>query len=183
MRRTQEQKKRALFDRRYVGTERRRAYRLGFILFWSILLTFFFHRNLVSMGIISERSMRPTLPEGSTFLINKYLYQFTRPQRGDIVVLKRFATEADQYVKRVIAVEGETLWIRAGDVYVNGLRLEEPYASGRTYPDLGPIRIGKGFCFVMGDNRTESLDSRHFGSIPLKNVVGKIKPGELFPLR
>ncbi len=176
-------KKRVFFDWRYVKSEGRRSYRLAFILFWSILMFLIFQRYVVGVGIITDLSMFPTLPEGSYFLINKYIYHLTRPKRGDIVVLRRDDYVSEQYVKRVVGLAGETLLIKSGQVYINGYGLTEPYAVGETYPDLGPYTIGKDAYFVFGDNRKVSEDSRHFGTVPLRNIEGKIKPGELFPFR
>ena len=173
---------RTFFNPRFVGTERRRAYRLAYILFWSILLYFFFSRFVVGVGIVTDRSMYPTLHEGDYFLINKYLYRIRQPTRGEIVVLHPRAYDTDEYVKRVIALAGETLEIREGAVFINGDRLREPYAAGRTGPNLGPLIIRSDHCFVMGDNREDSFDSRRFGAVPRSNLQGKIKPGEWFPL-
>ncbi|MFQ5656792.1 MAG: signal peptidase I [Candidatus Methylomirabilales bacterium] len=181
MEKTDARKKRAFFDRRYVGTEGRRSHRLAFILFWSILMAFFFQRHVIGVGIIRDWSMLPTLPEGSYFLINKYIFHFSPPERGDIVVIGWGGPE--HYVKRVVGLSGETLRIQSGNVYINRHQLEEPYAVGMTYPDFGPYTIGKDSYFVFGDNRGISEDSRHFGAVPLRNIEGKIKPGEWFPFR
>ena len=171
-------KRRALFDWHFVPVESRRAHRLACILFWSILLYFGCQRYVVSLGVVAERSMLPTLTEESYFLVNKYIYHFVRPRRGDIVVLRSKTYE--EYVKRVIALEGETLLITAGRVYINGRELREPYVRGTTFPDRGPLRVEKDSYFVMGDNREESFDSRQFGSVLLKDIEGKITPGQLF---
>ena len=150
------------------------------MLFWSVLLFFFFQQYVISVGIITENSMVPTLPEGNTYLVNKYIYHFTRPQRGDIVVLRPHRYATDRYVKRVIAIEGDILLIQSGTVIVNGKPLIEPYARGPTYPNVGPLVIEKGRCFVLGDNRLESLDSRRFGTVPVENIEGKIRPDRWF---
>ena len=176
-------KRRALFDWRYVREESRRAYRMACILFWSVLMFFFCQRYVVGMGVIAERSMLPTLSDGSYFLVNKYIYHVTRPKRREIVVLRRGAYETEEYVKRVIGLSGETLRLHAGRVYINGRLLDEPYAVGPTYPEFGPYRIEPGRYFLMGDNRAVSEDSRAFGTVPLRDIEGKISPGELFPLR
>ncbi len=175
--------KRAFFDKRYVKAERRKTHNWALIYFGSIVMTLFIQQQVISVGIVTDKSMLPTLHEGNTFLVNKYIYSFTRPQRGDIVVLYPYHYATDQYVKRVIGIEGETLLIRGGQVYANGERLHEPYALGATYPDSGPLLIPHGSFFVMGDNRENSQDSRYFGPVPIKNIRGKIKPGILFPFR
>ena len=129
-------KRRVPFDWHFVPVESRRAYSLACILFWSILLYFGCQRYVVSLGVVAERSMLPTLTEESYFLVNKYIYYFVRPMRGDIIVLRSKTYE--EYVKRVIALEGETLLIAGGHVYVNGQVLPEPYVVGKTFPDWGP---------------------------------------------
>ena len=140
----------------------------------------FFTHYVISVGIIRETSMVPTAPEGAYYLVNNYIYYFTRPKRRDIVILRR-NVHGLEIVKRVIGLEGETLLIRGGYVYIDGRRLKEPYALGGTYPDFGPYRIAKDTYFLLGDNREESEDSRHFGAIPFRNIQGKIEPGVFFP--
>jgi signal peptidase I len=125
--------------------------------------------------------MHPTLPEGAYYMVNKYIYYFVSPKRGDIVVFRRDGPASQEYVKRVIGLPGETLAIQGGDVYVNGRRLDEPYAFGRSHPDVGLHTIEKDVYFVLGDNRPMSEDSREFGAVPLTDIMGKIKPDEFFP--
>ena len=176
-------KRRVFFDLRFVKTEHRRSYRLAFILFWSILMYFLVQRYVVSAGVVTDISMHPSLPEGNYYLVNKYLYVFALPERGDIVVLRRDRFASEQYVKRVIGLPGERLLIRSGAVYINGRQLKEPYALGSTFPDLGPLTIEKETYFVMGDNRPVSEDSRHYGAVPVTHIQGKIRSDRLFPLR
>lgn len=179
----QGRKRRAFFDRRFVNTEHRRSYRLAFILFWSILMYLLVQRYVVSAGVVTDISMLPTLPEGNYYLVNKYTYLFSPPERGDIVVLRRDRFASEQYVKRVIGLPGERLLIKSGAVYINGRPLKEPYALGPTFPDLGPLTIEKETYFVMGDNREVSEDSRHYGLVPFSQIEGKIKADRLFPFR
>ncbi len=180
MTKSPEEQKRSFFNSQFVRIEKRRSYRLAFVLFWSILMYLFFSHYVISLGIVREASMVPTLPEGGYYLANKYIYYLTRPKRGDIVILRQ-NVHTREIVKRVIGVEGETLAIKAGDVYIDGRRLSEPYAVGPTYPDFGPYRIEKDTYFILGDNREVSQDSRHFGAVAFRSIEGKIKPGVLFP--
>jgi len=161
--------------------EDRRQYRLTFILFWSILMYYFVQGYVVSAGLIVDKSMHPSVPKGGYYLVNKYIYQFTSPERGDIVVFKRTLDAAMLDAKRIIGLPGETVLIRSGDVYIDGHRLEEAYAVGKTHPDLGPYSVAEGTYYVLGDNRWVREDSREFGAIPLKKIAGKMRPGELFP--
>jgi signal peptidase I len=173
-------KDRAFFQWRYVPGESRRAYRMACTLFWSILLYFAFQRYVISFDLLVEPSMQPTMIEGQAFLVNRYIYAFTRPRRGDVVALRldRFASE--QYVKRVVALEGEVLAIRRGVVFINGRPLREPYAAGSTWPEYGPYRIPAGYYFVLGDNRPRSYDSRLFGPVSRRDILGRLSPGRLF---
>jgi signal peptidase I len=175
--------RRRFFNLRFLWIERRRSNRLAFVLFWSIIMYFFFKTFVVSVGIVEDISMHPTLPEGGYYLVNKYIYYFTPPDRGDIVVFQGDKDAPKDLVKRVIGLPGETIHIRFGHVYINGRALDEPYALGNTYPDLRPHLIEDGVYFVLGDNRPVSNDSRHFGAVPGKNIEGKIRPNELFPFR
>jgi signal peptidase I len=116
-------------------------------------------------------------------VVNRYIYHLADPERGDIVVLRRGEYTSNEEVKRVIGLPGETVLIKSGEVYIDGRRLAEPYASGSTYPDLGPYTIKEDAYFVLADNRGVREDSREYGTVRVKAIQGKIKPGELFPFR
>ncbi|MBI3323247.1 MAG: signal peptidase I [Candidatus Omnitrophica bacterium] len=175
-------RKRKLFSSRYVHPERRRSRNWALILFGSVAMFFALQRYVIGAGIVTDVSMLPTLREGSYFLINKYIYHTRPPRRGEIVVFRKSPLETEYYVKRVVALEGEEVSLRAGRVRVNGRPLEEPYAHGPTYPDTDRLVIPKGSCFLLGDNRTDSEDSRHFGCVALERIEGKLTPDRLFPL-
>lgn len=145
----------------------------------SILLAFvlalFIITFVVQSFIVTGPSMEPTLHSGERLLINKFIYRFTEPKPGDIVVFHPLARPRDDYIKRVIAVAGQTVEIRDGKVWVDGQPLDEPYLSEPTYGQFGPVRIPQGRLFVLGDNRNNSQDSRYpeVGLVPLKSVIGK----------
>jgi signal peptidase I len=181
--RTRTEDDRCFFDWRYVRglKERRRHYRLAFILFWSILMGYFIQGYVVSSGILIDRSLQPTLAKEGYYLMNKYIYDFVNPERGDIVVFRRTPDASMGYVKRIVGLPGETLLIKSGEVHIDGRRLEEPYAIGKTHPDLAPHSIAEGTYYVLGDNRWVREDSREFGPVPLKKIEGKIAADKLFP--
>lgn len=119
-------------------------------------------------------SMHPTLEEGDFILVNKLAFKFGKPSRGDVVVfLPPVQTEKD-YVKRVIGLPGETVDIKDGKVFINGVALEEPYALGTTSGGkYNHIQVPENTVFVMGDNRMNSSDSRTFGPVSIASLEGK----------
>lgn len=172
--------KRKFWDWRFVRKERRRAYRMAFILFWGILMYFVCKAYVVSIEYVMDDSMQPTVGKGGYYLVNRYVYHFSEPERGDVVVLQRGDYSSDEEVKRVIGLPGETVLIKSGAVFIDGRRLDEPYASGATFPDYGPNTMGEDVYFVLADNRTLREDSREYGPVPFKMIHGKMKPSNLF---
>jgi signal peptidase I len=112
----------------------------------------------------------------------RFCYRFWSPKRGDIVVFKTPPLAAIRcgaggtFVKRLIALPGDLWEEREGYVYVNGKRLKEPYIQPDRRDDrtIAPERIPKGQYFFMGDNRASSCDSRSWGTVPRKNLIGKV---------
>lgn len=176
--------RRRFFSFRYVPSERRRSnHRGAFTLLAAVFLFFLCSRTVLSTGRVTDVSMRPTLSEGQFLLINRYVYRWASPRRGEIVVLRTPGKPRWLYVKRVVGLAEETLAIRNGRVVIDGKPLNEPYARGSTGPDMEPVRIPSDSVFVLGDNRAESEDSRHFGVVARAQLVGKVRPDGRFPLR
>lgn len=124
---------------------------------------------------IQQHSMEPTLYENDRVLINRVVYWYSTPRRGDIIILLDPMGSDDDFVKRVIGEPGDTIAIKQGEVFVNGEKVEEPYLSQDRSPEtLGPLRIPKESYFVMGDNRSVSSDSRRFGPVKRENILGKV---------
>jgi signal peptidase I len=115
-------------------------------------------------------------------LANRFIYHFRDPARGDIVVFQTPPNAAQQcppagtFVKRIVGLPGETIAIRDGEVRINGQRLIEPYIppGRRDFNSYDPLAIAPGEYFVMGDNRTQSCDSRVWGTVPRENLIGKV---------
>jgi signal peptidase I len=130
----------------------------------------------VQVARVDGLSMAPTLDDQDRLIVNKLVYQFGDPQPGDIVMLYYPVDPDKMFVKRVIAQEGDTVRIVDGRVYVNELPLADDYVPSefRSHDDLGPTVVQPGYYFVMGDHRNNSLDSRHWGSVPKKYIVGKV---------
>jgi signal peptidase I len=163
--------------------ERRRSSKKGggvieflVILLISFALVFGFVRPFVVEAFyIPSESMIPTLRVGDRVLVNKFIYRFTEPERGDIVVFESVEGDSQDLIKRVVAVPGDTIAVRRGKVVLNGERQREPYVNNR-YPDRSfspPTTVPKGHVFVMGDNRANSRDSRFFGPVPKKKIEGE----------
>lgn len=124
-------------------------------------------------------SMQPGLRNGELVVVSQIAYDFgMQPQRGDVIVLHPPSDPSAVYVKRIIGVPGDVLFITPDAVYVNGHKLDESYIqlidpnSAENQP-LGKITLGDGQYFVMGDNRQNSTDSRVFGYVPRQNIIGK----------
>jgi len=129
--------------------------------------------------VVPTGSMLPTIQLSDQVLANKFIYRFTKPQRGDIVVLDDPDGKVTTLIKRVIAVGGQTIDLQNGRVVVNGQALTEPYSHGLpSIPLRGstitfPYEVPADSVWVMGDNRTDSQDSRWFGAVPLSSVHGR----------
>ncbi|HEU4327181.1 MAG TPA: signal peptidase I [Roseiflexaceae bacterium] len=170
-----------------------------------ILLVFLIVRGVVQNFKIEGQSMEPSLHTGQYILVNKIVYfhfdlnaplrllpgrgdtpprvvyPFTMPHRGDVVVFEYPRDISKDYIKRVIALPGETVTIHDGQVYINGVLLDEPYLGGRqtscrTDDPCGeskPFVVPPGSVFVLGDNRPNSSDSREWAELPLDRIIGK----------
>ncbi len=133
---------------------------------------------LVEPYRIPSGSLIPTIEIGDQVLVNKLIYRFGSPQYKDIVVLDDPTGETPMLIKRVIAVGGQTVDLVGGKVVVDGVALDEPYTHGQ--PSLPgdprityPLTLPAGTVWVMGDNRTQSKDSRWLGPRPVSSVHGK----------
>jgi signal peptidase I len=122
-------------------------------------------------------SMAPTLEDHDRLIVNKLGYESGDPRPGDIVMLYYPLNPEKMFVKRVIAKEGDTVRIVDGHVDVNGIPLHDDYVPQefRSHDDWGPQVVQQGYYFVMGDHRNNSSDSRHWGPVPKKYIVGKVK--------
>jgi len=123
---------------------------------------------------IPTESMVPTLEVSDRVVVNKLIYLFSVPQRGDIVVFESPDGEMD-LVKRVVGVPGDSIEVVGGSLYVNEERWEESYLNYELpdTSDYGPITVPEGRVFAMGDNRADSADSRYIGPVPLEYIEGE----------
>jgi signal peptidase I len=124
---------------------------------------------------VEGTSMAPLLSDQERIFINKFVYRFESIHRGDVVVFWYPLDRSKSFIKRVIALPGETVTIRQGVVMVNGVVVPEPYVPPQ-YEDLsdfGPTRVPADSYFVMGDHRISSNDSRVFGPVPSQFIYGR----------
>ena len=131
----------------------------------------------VQVARVDGLSMAPTLEDHDRLIVNKLVYELSDPRPGDIVMLYYPLNPEKMFVKRVIAKEGDVVRIVDGHVYVNDVPLQDDYVPQefRSHDDYGPEAVRQGYYFVMGDHRNNSSDSRHWGPVPKKYIVGKVK--------
>lgn len=151
----------------------------------AVLLAALIRYFLFAPIVVDGLSMMPTLHDQDRMIVNKLSYQIGEPERFDIIVFH--APENKDYIKRVIGLPGDTIEYRNDTLYVNGKAYEEPYLEEYKQQVIdGPLtdpftleeKIGRdtvpdGHIFVMGDNRRFSKDSRHIGTVPIDEVLGK----------
>jgi signal peptidase I len=102
------------------------------------------------------------------------LFPFHPPKRAEIIVFRFPNDPTRDFVKRVIGLPGDTVSMRGGDVFIDGALLDQPYLAEKDGDTLAPTMVPPNSYFVLGDNRGGSSDSRHWGSVPLDNIVGKV---------
>jgi signal peptidase I len=191
------------FGRHHAATPSQLGRELPWLLILAIAIAFVVKTFGAQLFYIPSASMQPQLNPGDRVLVSKLSYDLHSVHRGDVVVFEapgRPATNrsnvvvkvvrgflqaigvaqpsTEDYIKRVIALPGETVETRNGEVWVNGTPLDEPYLSpqarGRPGPAIAaPVKVPADALWVMGDNRSNSQDSRYFGSIRRSKVVGR----------
>lgn len=161
----------------------------------AILIALFIRTFIVQAFKIPSGSMKPTLEIGDHILVNKFIYgvkipyfrntllPFSEPRRGDIVVFIFPQDQSKDFIKRVIAVSGDTVEIKDKKIFINGSPSEDPHGfytddiillkSIQPRDNFGPVTVPPGAIFVMGDNRDQSFDSRWWGFVKLEDVIGK----------
>jgi signal peptidase I len=162
-------------------SKRRRAIiEWGVILVVALLAALLLRTFVIQPYYIPSASMEPTLKVGDKVLVNKLSYDLHSIHRGDVIVFKKPPDDTTpgikDLIKRVIGLPGETIAGKNGQIYINGNLLREswlPKVDQDTTSTFGPVQIPAGEYFVMGDNRGDSSDSRVFGPIQKKLVVGR----------
>ena len=150
-------------------------------LLWAVALALVIRTFIVAPFKIPSGSMRPTLIEGDRILVNKFLYRFRAPQRGEIIVFRYPKDPKRPFIKRLAAIGGDTVQIENGQVLVNGLPLDGigVFGSNRyvNEGDFGQadqvITVPEGMYYVLGDNSRSSQDSRFWGFVPRRLLIGR----------
>ena len=139
----------------------------------ALILALVVHLFLAQATIVYGQSMEPNLHPNQRLIVDKLSYRLHSPQRNDIVVVDLPDME-EMLVKRIVALPGETVEVRRGVVYVNGVATTEPFPHDLTPYDMAPRTLGPLAYFVMGDNRGNSNDSRAFGPVTRDEIVGRV---------
>ncbi|MBD2386407.1 signal peptidase I [Cylindrospermum sp. FACHB-282] len=146
----------------------------------ALCLAFLIRTFIAEPRYIPSESMFPTLHTGDRLVVEKVSYRFHPPTFGDIIVfqppaeLQRRGYPKDQaFIKRVIGQPGEVISVAQGKVYLNGQPLSENYIAEPPNQPFPPVKVPEGEFFVMGDNRNDSNDSRYWGFLPRKNIIGR----------
>lgn len=140
------------------------------------LLIFFLLQLVVRNFKVVGDSMIPNLHDGQFLVIDKLSYRFGGPKEGDVIVFRPPGLppgDKENYVKRVIALPGQTVEVKSGQVYVDGKLLLEPYMPRTGSYSMSPRQIDEGEVFALGDNRDNSNDSHNWGTLPQENIVGR----------
>ncbi len=131
---------------------------------------------IVSKYGIREYSMEPNFQEEQQVFVSKVAYKFSEPERGDVIVFRPpppHNSKASPFIKRIIALPGDTVEIKNGSVYVNGSQLDEPYLKEPPHYTYPQHEIAEDNYFVLGDNRNNSNDSHTGWTVPRENIIGK----------
>jgi signal peptidase I len=178
----------------------RKSRRVGIELVQTLLLAlliFFFVRAMAQNFRVEGSSMEPGLHDGEYLLVNKAVYfkvnvnslarylpfihksdtaehfLFRGPRRGDVIVFRYPRDPSRDFIKRVLAVPGDTVEVKAGEVFVNNQKVDESYIANPASYDVPQETVPPGQYFVLGDNRNNSFDSHVWGFVPESNIIGE----------
>ncbi len=151
---------------------------IGQALALAVVISLVLNTFVVQVTQVMQRSMETTLFQNDRVLISKVDYRFGAPQPGDIVVFNPTIDTQIPYVKRVVAVAGEVVELRNGQLFVNGQPRTFPQSHGLSQAQSPavqyPLTVPEGYFFAMGDNRQGSQDSRTIGPQPYNRIIGKV---------
>ena len=134
---------------------------------------------LIQPFIVNGASMEPNFFDGDYLLVDELSYRFEQPERGDVIVFKSPQDPSIYFIKRIVGLPGETVEVDGNVVKINGKVLDEPYLSSGISNEwsgtYGPKTLDKNQYFTMGDNRINSFDSRYWGPLDSKAIIGLVK--------
>ncbi|MBC8122639.1 MAG: signal peptidase I [Gemmatimonadaceae bacterium] len=141
----------------------------------AVVLALFIRTFVAEARYIPSGSMEPTLQIDDRLIVEKLSYDFTKPQRRDVIVfMPPKKTNIDQaFIKRVIGLPGDTIQVTGGKVVINGVPQQESFIAQPPEYEMPTMRVPEGQYFVMGDNRNNSFDSHLWGFLPRENVIGR----------
>jgi len=137
------------------------------------IVIFFVLQTTIQSFIVVGYSMEPNFEPGQRLIVSKVSYRFGEPQRGNVIVFQPPKNQRPDYIKRIIALPGDTVEIKEGVVYINDRALDEPYIREASRDTLKPTEVPENEYFVLGDNRNNSNDSCDWGTVPRQNIIGK----------
>ncbi len=159
------------------------------IIVTSVVLALIVRALLIQSYHIPSESMKDTLLKGDFLFANKFIYgakipfidarmpRVRDPKPGDVVIFKFPGDGETDYIKRCVAVEGQSVELKGKNLYVDGKKVEEDYAKyvggNNKMRDFGPVVVPESHIFVLGDNRDRSYDSRYWGPLDMKYIRGK----------
>jgi signal peptidase I len=139
----------------------------------AVLIALFVNIFVVQAMVVQGPSMQPNLHYNQRVIVEKLTYRFIHgPRRGDVVVVE-VADEEEPLIKRVVALSGETVEVRSGQVFVDGELLDEPWVVNQGGPYYAATLVPPLHVFILGDNRGSSRDSRAFGPVSVDRIVGR----------
>ena len=133
-------------------------------------------QTTIQKSSVNGYSMEPSFQDEQQLLINKVVYYLHEPERGDVVIFHPpppYNSETTPFIKRIIALPGDIIEIKNGAVYVNGLKLDEPYIKEPPAYNFQQKKIPENEYFVLGDNRNSASDSHNGWTVPRQNIIGK----------
>lgn len=150
------------------------------VIVFSVAIFLFVYLLILQPHKIKGASMEPNFPDGEYLLTDKVSYRFNEPARGQVIVFEAPTENGDEFIKRIIALPGETITIKENTIYINNKKLEENYisesiktSSGAFLKEGENIRVPEENYIVLGDNRNFSSDSRTWGFVPKEKITGR----------